>query len=118
MKAEHLIKGQTAEALAERYVRRHGLTIVSRNFSCRFGEIDLICRDADELVFLEVRYRSASRFGSAAETVTIRKQQKLIKTAQSFLAAHPKLQRMTMRFDVIGIDSEQSIEWIKGAFLS
>lgn len=92
--------------------------MLTRNFSCRFGEIDLICQDQLELVFVEVRYRRGQRFGTAAETVTIRKQQKLIKAAQHYLAAHPEHQRKTMRFDVIGIDSAQHIEWIKGAFLS
>lgn len=118
MKAGHLIKGQQAEAAAGHHLKKHRISIVAKNVQSKFGELDLVCLDGDELVFVEVRYRSHPGFGSAAETVNIRKQQKLIRAAQFFLSTHPEYSRMTMRFDVIGIDKRHSIEWIKGAFLS
>lgn len=118
MKAEHLVKGEQAEQLVERHLTKAGLTILQRNFRSRFGEIDLIGQHKKELVFIEVRFRSSSQFGSAAETVTIAKQRKLIKAAQFFLTKHTRLQNCFMRFDVVGVDANHQIEWIKGAFQS
>jgi putative endonuclease len=118
LKADHLTKGTAAEKAAEEFLCSHGLSIVSRNFSSRFGEIDLICEDKKELVFVEVRFRSNTSFGSAAETVTIAKQRKLTKTAHYFLSTHPKFTNKMMRFDVIGMSANSQPEWIKGAFLT
>jgi len=70
------------------------------------------------LVFIEVRYRKDNRFGSAAATVTYSKQRKLVKAAQFFLLQNPSLAQCIMRFDVIGINGEHQIQWIKGAFLA
>jgi putative endonuclease len=118
LKATHLIKGEGAESIAATFLEKNQCVVVDKNFTCRFGEIDLICRDAKDLVFVEVRYRSNLKFGSAAETVNIAKQRKIIKAAQHFLQLNPKLNKFYMRFDVIGVDANHSIEWIKGAFLT
>lgn len=115
--AEHLAKGQRAELAAEKLLREHHYTIISKNFNCRFGEIDLIALYKNEIIFLEVRYRSSKQFGSAAETVTISKQRKIIKAAQAFLQSQPQHSKKIMRFDVIGFDGSTNIEWLKGAFL-
>jgi putative endonuclease len=118
VKTDHLKKGLAAEKAAENFLSSRGLNIIARNFSSRFGEIDLICEDKNDLVFVEVRFRSNTHFGSAAETVTIAKQRKIAKTAHYFLQAHPSYSKKMMRFDVIGMTKNSQIEWIKGAFLT
>ena len=76
--------------------------------------------DHDCLVFVEVRFRSPGAFSSAAVTVDHRKQSKLVRTAEMFLAMRPALSSHTARFDVIGVDGggdgRQFVEWIRDAF--
>ena len=74
--------GTAAEQRALDYLLAQGLKLVVRNWHCRFGEIDLILKDHKTLVFVEVRSRSQARFGGAARSIAIGKQQKLIRTAQ------------------------------------
>ena len=107
--------GAKAEAAAEHYLRDHGLHPIARNFSCKLGEIDLIMRDGNTLVFIEVRFRKSNRFGSAIETVTRSKQQKIQRTAQYYLMQQANSANMALRFDVIGM-SESETQWIKSAF--
>ncbi|WP_320823460.1 YraN family protein [Reinekea sp.] len=116
--AEHLRKGVRAEHLAESLLVEAGLTILARNFHSRFGELDRVCRSERELIFVEVRYRAHTRFGSAAASVTPAKQKKLTKAAHYYILTHDHLSKLFMRFDVIGIDSNQQTQWIKGAFLA
>lgn len=100
-----------------RYLCRRGLKPVTRNFRCRFGEIDLILRDADTLVFVEVRYRSSSRYGQPQETVTPRKQARMIAAAAFYLAG--TLVNSPTRFDVVALTQESGqlrIQWIANAF--
>lgn len=78
--------GPRAEALAAEFLARHGLTIVARNFRTRYGEIDVIARDGDTLVFVEVRIRRSSRYGGAVESITAAKQSRLVAAAQCYLA--------------------------------
>ena len=91
------------------------------NYQCKLGEIDLIMRTTRELVFVEVRYRRSSAFGSAVESVNYRKQRKLWKTAQCYLSTLRLTNRIPCRFDILGIspgDSGQPLQfdWIQGAF--
>ena len=94
--------------------------MIDRNFRCRLGEIDLVMQDGECLVFVEVRYRKAHGFGSAATSVDVRKQRKLTRAARFFLSRHRRLANRPVRFDVIGIDvvagDELRIEWIRDAF--
>jgi putative endonuclease len=106
--------GDAKERLAEDYLRMHHLQPVARNHRCRFGEIDLVMRDGTTLVFVEVRYRRSDRFGTPAETVDRRKQQRLTAAASHYLQAHPTV--LPCRFDVVAISREDRIEWIKNAF--
>ena len=112
--------GSNAEQLADKFLKRQGLATVTRNFRCRLGEIDLIARDGDAIVFVEVRYRASNRFSRAGQTVDIHKQRKLIRTAALFTAMRPKYANCVMRFDVVAIDADEhgkkSIDWIKDAF--
>ena len=114
--AEHLEQGKTAEDKALSYLQRHGLRLLQRNYRSRGGEIDLIMQQAGTLVFVEVRYRKSSRFGSAAESVTAAKQHKLLNTASHFL--QQRGMDAPCRFDVVGISGshQTEIEWIRDAF--
>ncbi|GAA5444224.1 hypothetical protein Misp06_02410 [Microbulbifer sp. NBRC 101763] len=107
--------GARMEGAAALHLQRAGLSVTERNYRCRHGEIDLIAREGDTVVFVEVRFRRSSRFGGAGASVDIRKQQKLLATAHSYLQQH-KLD-CPCRFDVLAIDGDaQNIQWIKNAF--
>ena len=87
-----------------------------RGVPARLGELDLIMRDDDHLVFVEVRYRSHAAWGGAAASVDARKQARLIRAAEQFLQQHPALARLACRFDVVALDGEQPPDWLQGAF--
>ena len=116
--------GETTESLACEYLENKGFKLLERNYNCRFGEIDLIMKNSDSLVFVEVRYRRSNDFGSGAESITINKQSKLIKTASAYLQRHAKLNKDPARFDVVSITgsietdniNNIDIDWIENAF--
>ena len=109
------IQGLIAEQLAYNYLIAQGLQPITNNYQCRVGEIDLIMRDGSFIVFIEVRSRTAKTFGSAAASISLVKQQKILKTAAYFLMY--KYQDVPSRFDVLSIDGKnQKINWIKNAF--
>lgn len=105
-------KGYEAEQAAEKYLQKQGLVALARNITFKTGEIDLIMQEGDTLVFVEVRYRKSSLFGSPAETVTPSKQKKLIQTA--LLYCQRKGVTSPWRIDVIEITGSQ-INWIPSA---
>jgi putative endonuclease len=107
--------GLEAEKLAATFLVNQGLKLIVQNYHCRFGEIDLIMRDASTLVFIEVRLRSNKQFGSAAASITPQKQQKLMLTAQHYLQQNPE--KNACRFDVILMDKIDinAIIWLKNA---
>ena len=110
-------RGRQAETLAWKYLQSRGLRLLQRNYRSRRGEIDLVLQDQDSLVFVEVRYRRESRFGSGAESVDRHKQSKLIACAQHYLQAYPGIARQPCRFDVVAVGGpDESIEWIRNAF--
>lgn len=104
--------GAAAEDGALEYLQRQGLSLVERNFRCKGGEIDLIMRDRQALVFVEVRKRADARHGGAAASVTARKQARLIIAAQVFLQRYRELP--ACRFDVVAIDGKE-LNWLKNA---
>jgi putative endonuclease len=106
------IDGAAAEDSALEYLQRKGLSLVERNFRCKGGEIDLIMRDRQALVFVEVRKRANVRHGGAASSVTARKQARLIIAAQVFLQRYRELP--ACRFDVVAIDGKE-LNWMKNA---
>jgi putative endonuclease len=111
--------GDKWETAAESFLHNRGLSTHQRNFYSRFGEIDLIMRDGEEFVFVEVRFREDERHGSGAETVTKHKQAKLTRAALYFLCLNPRYSQNPCRFDVISITSkrnETEFNWIKNAF--
>ena len=106
--------------MALQFLQQNGLTPVQRNFQCRLGELDLVMRDHDCLVVVEVRYRGSRSLVSAGHSIDRRKQQKLIRTTALYLAWNQRFANCPLRFDVVGIDADAhnkiSIEWIRDAF--
>ena len=107
--------GSRYEELAAAYYRSLGCRIVQQNFRCPLGEIDLIVRDGEYLVFAEVKYRFDDAFGRGQFHVDKRKQSKIIRTAEWYLMQLGR-EDLPCRFDVIAIDGEGRIEHIKNAF--
>lgn len=106
--------GKFAENRAEALLKQAGLAIVARNWRCRHGEIDLIARDGGTLVFVEVRSRRRSDFGSAAESITVAKQRKLILAARLYLSTLKTLP--PCRFDTVTLDANNDPVWTRAAF--
>ena len=114
-------QGQHAENAACTFLQQHGLQLIQRNFYSKRGEIDLIMRERDMLVFVEVRYRASATYGGAAASVTASKQQKIIAAARYFLHYHPQYASCAARFDVLAIQArghDWHIDWIPAAFLA
>ncbi len=112
-------KGTHGEQLALKYLVNGGLRLIERNFNSRYGEIDMIMRDGDEWVFVEVRLRESLEFGGGLESVTHSKQQKLINTAEYYMQKHHNFHFESCRFDIIEISGELNeprINWTKDAF--
>ncbi|MCL6554731.1 MAG: YraN family protein [Burkholderiales bacterium] len=109
-------KGEAAEQVALAHLVAQGLTPVATHYRCRFGEIDLILRDGETLVFVEVRQRTSHRFGGAAASITADKQRRIIATARHFLARQNPLP--PCRFDVVllGTGNPPTLEWLRNAF--
>ena len=94
--------GEYGERLAERYLRERGVAVIDRNWRCARGEIDLVARDGDCLVFCEVKTRRTERFGAPVEAVDWRKTSRLRRLASAWLLAHDE-HPGRIRIDVIGI---------------
>lgn len=88
--------------------------MLQRNYRCRFGEIDLIMRDGAAVVFVEVRMRTSLDYGCAAESITLSKQQKLIRTAKHYLSLLNR--EPPCRFDAVLLSGGNKIEWVRDAF--
>ncbi|MFY9996089.1 MAG: YraN family protein [Leclercia sp.] len=108
--------GDAWELQARRWLERKGLRFIAANIHGRGGEIDLIMQDGPAIVFIEVRYRQSSQYGGAAASVTRAKQQKLLHTAQLWLARqNGSFDTVDCRFDVVAFTGN-AIEWFKNAF--
>ncbi len=109
-------RGGRAEQYALDYLKSQGLKLITRNFLCRMGEIDLIMRHNKHLVFVEVRYRKNSNYGTPAATISRTKQSRLTRTANFYLQQQGH--NTPCRFDVVAIVSQPQvkIEWIQNAF--
>jgi putative endonuclease len=107
--------GEAAEALAAGFLRSQGLAIIERNYRCRFGEIDLVAREGETLVFVEVRRRTGESFGGAAESITRAKRARLLAAARHYLARTRS--RAPCRFDAVLVRGEPPrLDWIRNAF--
>ncbi|MCF8054487.1 MAG: YraN family protein [Deltaproteobacteria bacterium] len=94
--------GRQGEDLAVSHLRDHGYKIIERNYSCQIGEIDIVAKEAGTIVFVEVRSTTVERFGSAIDSVNLRKQRKLSLLALRYLQ-EKNLLGQNCRFDVVGV---------------
>lgn len=114
-KKENREKGSWYEELALEYLKKKGCQFIDRNFRTRSGEIDLIVKDGEYLVFVEVKYRKDSHMGMPFEAVDFRKQKQICKTSDFYRMKNQISEFDPMRFDVVSICGHE-IEWIKNAF--
>ncbi len=114
--------GRRKEALAARFLRRQGLSLIQANYCCKVGELDLVMLEPPrQLVFIEVRFRSSNSYGGAMASIGAEKQRKIRRTAAAFLQHHSRYRQLYCRFDVVAISGGDvgrgdSIDWIKNAF--
>lgn len=112
-------KGTWAENIACQWLISKGLTVKQRNFSCRYGEIDLIMADRLKLIFFEVKYRKNNHYGSAEAAITAQKCRRLVAAAETYLSMHNYGSNQPLRFDAITVvptrDShlDCTINWIQ-----
>lgn len=112
--------GDSTEALAASYLKAQGLTLATQNYSSKYGEIDLICKDGQTWVFVEVKYRRSAAYGGAISTISSTKQQKL-KLCASFYLQQLGINEYntSCRFDVVALQgdlTQPQITWLKNAF--
>jgi len=115
-------RGQDAELACCQYLQQQGLKLLNKNYHGRRGELDLVMQDNNTIVFVEVRFRKYTTFGSAVESITASKQKKLRMTAEQYLQQETRLKNG--RFDVVAMtekvpnnsSNNYTFEWIKNAF--
>ena len=107
--------GSRYEQLAAAHFEKRGCIVLEKNYRCRQGEIDLICRDKQYLVFAEVKYRRSEAYGSPAEAVDCRKQKRIREAARYYMYSHRMGEDTPCRFDVVSILGDR-IEVIENAF--
>jgi len=111
--------GKAGETIASDFLKKNGYTIVARNYRRKFGEIDIIARERDYLVFIEVKTRTGTSHGHPLEAVTLRKQRQISKVAQCYLA-EKNLFNIAARFDVVSVvlsqNNQASVEIVPNAF--
>ena len=118
MPDERQMLGAEGERAAEKFLRGRRYTIVERNYRCRSGEVDLIALDGSAVVFIEVKTRTQSGFGTPTEAVDRRKQRQIVRAAQQYLG-EKRLYDREARFDVVGVwweNGRAQCELIRGAF--
>lgn len=107
--------GSHYESLVAAFLQKQGFEILERNFRCRSGEIDIIARDGRYLVFIEVKYRSSARAGTALEAINAKKAAQVRRVAAAYLYQKRYSESTPVRFDAAGVDGEK-ITYIKNAF--
>lgn len=109
-------QGREGENRVLEYFQEQGLELIDRNYSCRLGELDLIMRDRDSVVIVEVRQRTHRNYGGALASVSPTKQQRIIHATRHLLMTEPALAEAPLRFDVVGVDPQGHTRWIRDAF--
>jgi putative endonuclease len=113
-------RGTQSEQLAADYLKTRGLEVLARNLRCRAGELDLVCLDQEVLAVIEVRQRCGQRFGGALQSVSWRKQRKIIRATRLFLLQRADWHGRAVRFDVIAVEGPPGgvhrLVWVKDAF--
>ncbi len=116
---QHCALGESGENLACDELRRRGYAILARRYRTRAGEIDIVARDGDALVFVEVKTRRSVRYGRPGEALTLAKRQRVTMMASDWLARH-RIRAAACRFDVVAItmcDGWPTIDIVRGAFI-
>lgn len=108
-------RGLDGEARARAHLEARGLHCIDAGWRCRLGELDLVMRDGNTLVFAEVRARAAGSLVSAIDSIDHNKQRRFVRAARAWLAMHPAEAAMPARFDVIAVVDEE-IHWLRNAF--
>lgn len=111
--------GSAGEAAALSYLCARGLQLLTRNYRCKAGEIDLVMLDGATLALIEVRYRADASFGGAAASVIWRKQRRIVNASRYLLQSRAELRRYPARFDVVAVSpgaGRLQVEWIRHAF--
>lgn len=106
------VQGEYFEKLALDFLEKEGFSLLDKNFYCKYGEIDIILRKSDLIVFVEVKQRSSKNFGSGFEAISSTKQKRMYLTAQTFLYKH-NLKNFNFRFDAVVFDENNRYNWIK-----
>lgn len=119
----HLKLGRAGEGAARRYLEARGYRFIEANWHCASGELDLVMRDGDELVFVEVKTRHGDGSGRASEAITRTKARKLLQTGEWYVARHPQYTDTIWRCDIIAITlrwdgAVASIEQYENAIVS
>jgi len=107
--------GFDKEEFAAAYLEQQGVVILQRNFYCKQGEIDIVARHGEYLVFVEVKYRSGDALGNALEAVDYRKQRRICRVADYYRFLHKIGSQRMIRYDVVAIQGHE-IQWIQNAF--
>ncbi len=118
-RAPHLADGQAAENFALEYLQRQGLQLLTRNYHCYFGELDLVMSHGPELIIVEVRYRRRDGPVSALASIGPRKRARILRAAQHYLQSHTARAEQAMRFDVVAVTGPRQarrLQWLQGAF--
>ncbi len=114
IRALHLKRGDNAEQQALDFLLKQGLQLICKNYRCKTGELDLVMSDQQTLVIVEVRFRQSDKFGSALESITPKKQSRIIAATKHYIMSNST--NSQIRFDVIAISGNQKINWIRNAF--
>ena len=107
--------GGEKELFAAEFLKKQGLDIIQMNFRCKIGEIDIIAKDKDCLVFCEVKYRKNENFGDPLSAVDLKKQRKITQTARYYMLSNNISDNSNVRFDVVGILGDK-ITYVRNAF--
>jgi putative endonuclease len=118
-RTDRQVDGDAAESAACAHLESAGCRLLARNARFRVGEIDLVMREGDVVVFVEVRLRRDDRFGGALASVDAGKRRRLARAARAWLAANPSLADAPCRFDVVAVGGADGLavrEWLRAAF--
>ena len=107
MKSDRQLLGKSGEDLAAKYLQDKGLEIIQQNYRAGRGEIDLICKDSDSLVVVEVKSVRVPGFGSGEERIPLKKQKKIIATTYAFLDEYPEFSGFGVRFDAVVVNFDK-----------
>ena len=113
MSSETTLLGRWGEAQVAEYLHKKGYRLIASGYRCRMGEIDLIARKGQFLVFVEVKLRRDAKFATAREQVTTAKQRKILVTAEHFLSQHPEMGEYHCRFDVAEVYAPEGLNTSK-----